>query len=453
MRLPLFCLLLIASTTLLAGNKKLASGPMQGHTTSTTTAVWIMVKKAAEASVTLYDSTTKASFTKAIKTDTLTPHDGFYPLTFWFDGLQPNSNYTCTVRVDGEICRVKTGLKTAPTDDTQPYSFIVTSCAISVPFGLRWLHPGIEDRVFKRTIREGGDFSLWLGDYLYYTPFLTSSSEKYTVERMYKRWIFKRQKRKVQAFMESMPQYAMWDDHDYGPNNSDSSFALKHPSYQIYHDFFPNPENPNKTVPGNYFNFRYLDTEVFMTDGRTYRTHDTVTHAQMLGPAQLQWLQQQLLASTATFKFVGFGSQALNTCSTGECYWKYKDELQKLMNFIIENRIEGVVFMSGDRHHSELLKLDYSKESYPFYEFTSSGITSFRRRTRRTSEKENPTRVGKSLADFQNYGKIKIEGEPGNKTCTFQIFRNRGKLFYEYTVNENELKFGNKRNTQNTGKL
>ena len=38
---------------------------------------------------------------------------------------------------------------TAKTDITDNYSFMVTSCALSVPFGLRWLHPGIEDNIYK----------------------------------------------------------------------------------------------------------------------------------------------------------------------------------------------------------------------------------------------------------------------------------------------------------------
>lgn len=442
MRIFLFCLLSTVSITLSAiGNDKLASGPMQGYTTPTTTKVWIMVKQAGIASVTLRDTNTNEVFTEILKTKDFTEHLGHHMLTFSFVGLRASTNYQCTIHVDGETYDLKRSIKTAKSDPAEPYSFIVTSCAISLPVGLRWLHPGIEDRVFKFAIKEGGDFSLWLGDYLYYRPFLTSDMTKFSSENMYKQWIEKRKKPKIQAFMESMPQYAMWDDHDFGPNNSDSSFVLKKTALQIYEDFFPNPQNIDKPVPGNYFHFTYLDSEIFMTDGRTYRTPETEEHPQMLGPEQIEWLQQKLLASKATFKFVGFGSQVLNTCSVGECLWKYQDELQTIMNFVIANKIEGVIFMSGDRHHSELLRMDYSKDSYPFYEFTSSGITSFRRRTRRTSEKMNPTRVGKSLADFQNYGKIFIEGEPGDKTLTFKIFRKRGKLFYEHTIHEDDLKF------------
>lgn len=449
MRIFLFCLLSLVSITLIAGPKdKLASGPMQGYTTPTTTKVWIMVKNAGIASVTLRDTTTNEVYTEIIKTKELKAHLGYHPLTFSFTGLRSGTNYQCTVHVDGETYEIKRPIRTTKTDPDKPYSFIVTSCSVTVPFGLKWIHPGIEDRTFKYVIKKGGDFALWLGDYLYYRPLLSDNWDKFTVEKMYKQWIEKRQQPKIQAFMESMPQYSMWDDHDFGPNNSDSSFALKQASLQIYNEFFPNPVEMDKPVEGNFFKFEYMDSEIFMTDGRTYRTPEHVENPQMLGPEQMEWLQQSLLNSKATFKFVCMGSQVLNTCYDGECMWKYQAELQKLLNFIVAEKIDGVVFLSGDRHHSELLKLEYSKDSYTFYEFTSSGITSFRHRTRRTPEKNNPNRVGKSLADFQNFGKIFIDGEPGSKNCTFRIYNKRGKLYFEHTINENDLKFGSKKSDE-----
>ncbi len=50
---------------------------------------------------------------------------------------------------------------------------------------------------------------------------------------------------------------------------------------------------------------------------------------------------------------------------------KYKD-LEK--SLIKETKAEGVIFISGDVHYSEISKIE--TESYPIYDFTSSGLSS-----------------------------------------------------------------------------
>ncbi len=50
------------------------------------------------------------------------------------------------------------------------------------------------------------------------------------------------------------------------------------------------------------------------------------------------------------------------------------EERQLLLNEIAARKIEGVVFISGDRHHSEL-NIMQRPGAYPLYEFTSSPLT------------------------------------------------------------------------------
>lgn len=436
-QLSVFNLLLLVSVSLFAGNPKLASGPMQGHTTPTSTKIWIMVKDAGIASVMLTDTLNNEKHTLILKTAGRYDYKGYVPLTFDFEGLRPNRTYLVTIFVDNQTTEVKRSIKTAKVNPNSDYAFMVTSCALSVPIGLKWLHPGIEDRVYKYAAQKEADFSLWLGDYLYYFPQHTKSKDG-----MYRRWIYKRTNPRINHFMESYPQYAIWDDHDYGPNDSGYDFVLKDTALSVFQDFFPNPYEEEMPTKGNFFKFAYLDSEFFMTDDRWYRTEDKTDSSLMLGSLQLEWLLKSLKESDAVFKFIGVGSQVLNTCSANECYWYYGGELKQLLNYILDNEISGVIFLTGDRHHSELLKMNFREgdQDYPFYEFTSSGITSFRRRTRRTKEKDNPNRVKHSLADFQNFGRIAITGESGNRDCTFYIYNNRGKLCWEYTVNQHELK-------------
>ncbi len=429
-----FALLVSQSVLFAGGNKKLISGPMQGHTTATYTNLWILVKDAGIASVTLIDTTSGERYTTILKTEGQAVYKDYYPLLFEFNDLPTNRVYKAEITIDNEHYDIERIYHTAKTDVNESYQFMVTSCALSVPFGLRWLHPGIEDNVYKHAIVKEADFSLWLGDYLYFRSW-DSKKEK----GMTRRWIWKRKRKKIATYMENWPQYSIWDDHEFGPNDGMSNFEHKKHSLGLFQKFWGNPGYGNDEAPGCFFKFDYLDSEFFMLDDRYYRTMPEDSVPTMLGATQLAWFKQSLKESKAVFKFVGIGSQTLNQVTTHECYWHYKDELADIINFIKQENISGVIFLTGDRHHSELLKLDV-ENSYPLYEFTSSGITSFRRRTRRTAENNNPGRVEGTLADYQNFGRITIEGETGNRVCLMEIFDNRGKLVWEYRINQNELK-------------
>ncbi len=77
----------------------------------------------------------------------------------------------------------------------------------------------------------------------------------------------------------------------------------------------------------------------------------------MWGPAQLQWLKDGLVNSRAPFKIVANGNQVLNPISEFEALVNFKTEYDDLIAYIKKNRIPGVVFISGDRHMTELIRL------------------------------------------------------------------------------------------------
>lgn len=436
MRLLLLVLaLLLAGQYSLWANGSLVSGPMQGHTTATATKIWLLVKDAGTATVTLVDTLTGDRYTNIQHAEGQAIYKDYAPLVFDFNNLPTGKVYSIEVAVDSQSYDIDRLYRTAKTNMTDTYRFMVTSCALSVPFGLRLLHPGIEDRIYRRVTDKEADFNLWIGDYLYYFPRNYKSEDGMT-----KKWVWKRQRNKINSFIESIPQYSVWDDHDYGPNDSDGSYRFKEHALKVFSRFWANPSSGTPETPGCFFKFDYLDSEFFMLDNRYYRTQPADTDPTMLGKGQLEWFKENLKQSTAVFKFVAIGSQVFNQVTTHECYWPFTDELGEIMQFIKNEKISGVVFLTGDRHHSELMKTDL-EIGYPIYEFTSSGITSFRRRTRRTKENINPARVPGTLADFQNFGRITISGDTENRVCTLEIFNNRGKKVWDYSINQSELQF------------
>jgi hypothetical protein len=80
------------------------------------------------------------------------------------------------------------------------------------------------------------------------------------------------------------------------------------------------------------------------------------------------------------------------------------------------------------------------ENNYTLYDFTSSPVTSFRNRLKKTPEElNNPHRVPGKLAPFQSFGRVTISGEPTFRTCTLEVFNNRGKPVWSYEIKSSEL--------------
>ncbi len=72
---------------------------------------------------------------------------------------------------------------------------------------------------------------------------------------------------------------------------------------------------------------------------------------------QMEWLKNALLTSNASFKIIVTGSQALNPISIYDSFHHFPVEYHDFMNFLEQNHIPGILFLTGDRHHSEVVKL------------------------------------------------------------------------------------------------
>jgi alkaline phosphatase D len=70
---------------------------------------------------------------------------------------------------------------------------------------------------------EKAHFNLWLGDHVY----MLLPHDYATKENMIAKYNWQRSEPRLKSFLASTPQYAVWDDHDYGPNNADSFFVNK----------------------------------------------------------------------------------------------------------------------------------------------------------------------------------------------------------------------------------
>jgi alkaline phosphatase D len=242
-----------------------------------------------------------------------------------------------------------------------------------------------------------------------------------------------------------MPHLATWDDHDYGPNDIGKHFVLKEESRKVFQAYWLN-KNYGLNDEGIFTQYTHGDVDIFMLDDRWWRSSDRLPDSvngqpnpekRMFGSQQMEWLKNALLYSDATFKIIVTGSQVLNPVSRSDKLLRFPVEYGELMTFLQNSRIEGVLFLNGDRHHSEIIRVN-RPGTYPLYDITSSPLTSGTHEFA-PEEKNNPYRV-LGLAGKQNYSRFTISGPKGQRRLAVQFRGIGGELLGEWSVLETELK-------------
>ncbi len=409
---------------------RVVSGPMYGHQTDSTAQIWVLVK----------DIPHLASPT-GLASD--------QPILSYFPDLEKqvsefsvkNGLDTSKIDVqDAEVQEYKTihihlsktdAWRSAAINETEKgpanFSFLTGSCTFPYPY--KALKGKDKNFIFKSMGYTVSDFMLWLGDNTYYLD-----KEWRSYEKMYLKNVKMRKDKYINEFIQSRPQYAIWDDHDFGPNDSDGSFVGKDTSLLIFQQFWANPSYGHDSTKGIFTHFTKEDVDFFLLDGRYHREPDVC----MLGDKQLDWLKEKLKKSKANFKIIASGNQILPEMGKkmGECMAHYGSEKDELLEFLLEEKITGVIFLSGDRHYTELNY--YAREdAYPLYEFTCSPITSL---ANPTGKFKNPYRAKESLYAKQNYGRLSFSGTSDERECRIEVFDYTGFLVWSHVIPLKELK-------------
>lgn len=296
---------------------------------------------------------------------------------------------------------------------------------------------GGEFDIFTSIHKTRPDFMVWLGDNIYYRE-----PDWLTEEAMRYRWRKDRQLEQLQALLGSTHHYGIWDDHDFGPNDSDGSFRLKDAALRVFADYFPQVQYGTPETKGCFHRFEWADVEFFMLDNRFHRTPNRFPDGPdkvMFGAQQLRWLKEALSNSNATFKIVAGGNQMLNPMMFYEAFGRFPIEQKSLFDWLAASKIEGLVFLSGDRHSTELLKVQWPGASYPYYEYTSSPLTSGSGRNER--EADNPVRVpGTWVTQKRNFGRLVVAGPWRDRKLTMSAHDKDGAELWKHEIKESDLK-------------
>ncbi|MCU0380398.1 MAG: alkaline phosphatase family protein [Chitinophagaceae bacterium] len=439
---------LIAFQHSFSQSRGIISGPMLGQVELRTAAVWVEV---AQDVTTLKLRYWKKGSDK--KSAQVIPWKGeignaFNPVLFQVGGLDPATTYSYEVEAavrNGVVAREGSFTtrelwqwRKAPPD----FSFLTGSCNyVNEPGYDRPGKPyGGDSSIFVSMAKERADFMLWLGDNWY-----TREVDYNSTWGLWYRASRDRSAPVVQDLLKAMPNYAIWDDHDFGPNDMGTEYVLKEESRKVFTRYWANPSY-GEDGKGIYSKLSFSDVDIFMLDDRTWRASDRLEDSidgrpnplkKMFGEQQMEWLKSALAGSNATFKIIANGSQVLNPASPFDCFRKFPQEYQELMSFIRSEKISGIMFLSGDRHHSEVIKVE-GLVPYPLYDITASPLTAGTH-VFGDAEKNNPYRVY-GLDQKQNYAHISVTGKPRSRVLKVTYKGLKGENLGEWSVGEDELR-------------
>jgi alkaline phosphatase D len=427
---------------------QLISGPMLGPVELRTAKIWVEVKPGSRLTL-QYWKQGEQKFFKSIDKRT-NMDDWFAPVIFNVVGLEMNTTYEYRIAVNQKVVMppVKADGSFTTKDLWQwrkpapDFSFLTGSCAyINEPAVDRPGKPyGGDSSIFESMAKEKAAFMLWLGDN-WYTREVDYSDEW----GMWNRASHDRSAPVLQNFLKSTSHFAIWDDHDFGPNDIGKNFILKNTAREVFKNYWLNTTY-GMNGEGIYTTMSYGDVDVFMMDDRWWRSADNTKDSidgkpnsdkKMWGKEQLEWLKNSLLFSRASFKIIATGSQVLNPVSPFDKLLNCPAEYQELMDFLLLNKINGVLFLTGDRHHSEIIKVNRSG-TYPLHDITVSPLTAGTH-TFSGPEKNNPYRVF-ALDEKQNYGRLTFTGARGQRKLTIEFLGVKGDKLGEWSINENDLK-------------
>lgn len=201
--------------------------------------------------------------------------------------------------------------------------------------------------------------------------------KKATAQTIWKRYVETRNKLEIFRQNSLVPVFATWDDHDYGMNGGDETFPYKVESQKIFNQFFPMTQNEVVVSrgPGISSAVKLRDQLFLFLDNRSFRTPEVVVEQAHFGKEQVEWLLSEIkkhnlptwIISGDQF-FGGYHPFESFEANHAKAFKNFLRQLKKLK--------EKVIFVSGDRHLSEIINIPNEYLGYKTFEITSSGIHS-----------------------------------------------------------------------------
>lgn len=342
----------------------LAAGPMLGEGSATEARIWVQARDESPLHLRLHRRGDGGAEQELQQTPAA---DDWLCCVFHVAHLDPAASYEYSLSSEhGETARYP--LHRWVADDETRVRIAFGSCY------KEWARPDL--RVFDSIAAQSPDVFLLLGDTCY-----SDEADRVSEATMMQMHLRNRNNDRLRALAASVPCLGIWDDHDYGPNDSDGRYAEKERSLRCFQRLWAQSRYGEDGVPGVFSRVSCGPVELFLLDSRYHRR----TGQHILGTEQLNWLIAGLRDSTAPIKLILSGSQLLPEVAAlpawdWECFRRDgASELATLQRAMADHNITGTVALSGDPHLGQLF---YARGAVrgdgqigpPLWELTSSPI-------------------------------------------------------------------------------
>jgi len=421
---------------LFAQQNLLQSGPMIGYSEMFEVMLWVQTKKEADVKIVYYEinSTDKKHSTNTVETK----KENAFTAHLLADELEPGHIYNYDLYINNQkiIFDYKTQFQTQKLwkwrTDAPDFSFATGSGAYinEAKYDRPGKGYGGDYQIYEKIADKMPDFMLWLGDNIY-----LREPDWNTKTGILHRYTNTRSTKEMQKLLATTHNYAIWDDHDFGPNDSDKSFWNKNETLEGFKLFWANPSYGIADIKGAITYFNWADCDFFLLDNRYYRDPDKLIsdNKTQLGEKQKEWLKNALTYSNAKFKFIVIGGQFLTTGGAYEVYtnFGFSNERTEIIEFIYRQNIKNVIFLTGDRHHSEISVLK-NRYKPTIYDITTSPLTSHH--ASENKDEINSLRVKGSLINRRNFSILSISGKNDNRILKIKFYDSDGKPIYDYEI-------------------
>lgn len=223
--------------------------------------------------------------------------------------------------------------------------------------------PGLANPVWPALQKDRPDVLVLLGD----TPYIDST--ELAMQR--RRYVEFFAGKGLASLLRDTVVYATWDDHDFATNDANGKVAGKENSRKAFLEHHGNP-SAGEDGQGLYTHFRRGPVDVFLLDTRWFMDTEPSfadpSKPTLIGAKQWTWLKRELQATTAPFKILASGivwNDAVDA-KKKDTWAAYGHERAALFKFVAENKIEGLVLVSGDLHRSRVVVHPTEETGIPY---------------------------------------------------------------------------------------
>lgn len=211
------------------------------------------------------------------------------------------------------------------------------------------------------------DILIFMGDNVYADkPPLKDASS------IYKRYFETRRRLQIYKEKRLIPIVATWDDHDYAQNDGDRGFKYREQSREDFEAFFSQDSTPAlERGPGVSSRLSAFGMEFYLMDDRYFRSPPGPgTH---WGDEQEKWLLKHLSDGQGPAMLIN-GDQFFGGYHHFESYEGTHTQSFEAMLPRLKKTKRLILFVSGDRHLAELMRIPPKVLGYETYELTTSAI-------------------------------------------------------------------------------